>query len=234
MTDWFPSREWLESYRANLNEDDAYAAESDGWGVDFDGDFRFVLTRLPLEETALGDLPDELTADLYDRIDALPDDEFDRLRETTTPAFDERLTSVEGDDERERFQRALSEVTLADVPDVAWPALEDQIRGDLDSLLAQLETYVVDDSRVHAHLELEDGVCRRAQLVEEPSTRDVGFELEAPYETWKHLLEGADVIESVMSNEMALDGSVTRVIHYGDAAAAMGDVAGETDARYLF
>ncbi|MFC6766940.1 sterol carrier protein, partial [Natrinema soli] len=116
----------------------------------------------------------------------------------------------------------------------AWPALEDLIRGDLDSLLAQLETYVVDDSRVHAHLELEDGVCRRAQLVEEPSARDVGFELEAPYETWKDLLEGADVIESVMSNEMALDGSVTRVIHYGDAAAAMGDVAGETDARYLF
>lgn len=237
MTDWFPSREWLESYRANLNEDEAYAAESDGWGVEFDGDFRFVLTRLPLEETALGDLPDELTADLYDRIDALADDEFDRLRETATPAFEERLEAGEsGDDDsdRERFRRALSGVALADVPDVTWPALEDQIRGDLDSLLAQLETYVVDDSRVHAHLELEDGVCRRAQLVEEPSARDVGFELEAPYETWKDLLEGADVIESVMSNEMALDGSVTRVIHYGDAAAAMGDVAGETDARYLF
>lgn len=234
MTDWFPSREWLESYRTNLNEDETYAAESDGWGVGFDGDFRFVLTRLPLAETTIGELPDELTTDLSDRIDALADDEFARLRETATPAFEDRLESAEGDDERARFRRALDGVTLADVPDVTWPDLEALIRGDLDSLLEQLETYVVDDSRVHAHLELEDGDCRRAELVEDPSARDPGFELEAPYETWKDLLEGADVIESVMSNEMALDGSVTRVIHYGDAAAAMGDVAGETDARYLF
>ncbi|WP_254531443.1 sterol carrier protein [Natrinema gelatinilyticum] len=234
MTDWFPSREWLESYRTNLNEDETYAAESDGWGVGFDGDFRFVLTRLPLAETTIGELPDELTTDLSDRIDALADDEFARLRETATPAFEDRLESAEGDDERARFRRALDGVTLADVPDVAWPDLEALIRGDLDSLLEQLETYVVDDSRVHAHLELEDGDCRRAELVEDPSARDPGFELEAPYETWKDLLEGADVIESVMSNEMALEGSVTRVLHYGDAAAAMGDVAGETDSRYLF
>ena len=234
MTDWFPSREWLESYRANLDEDETYAAESDGWGVDFDGDFRFVLTRLPLAETTLGELPEELTDELFDRIDALEAAEFDRLRESATPAFEERLESAEGDGERERFRRALSEVALADVPDVTWPALEDLIRGDLDSLLEQLETYVVDDSRVHAYLELEDGDCLGAELVEDPSARDPGFELEAPYETWKDLLEGADVIESVMSNEMQLEGSVTRVLHYGDAAAAMGDVAGETDARYLF
>ncbi|MFC4438611.1 MULTISPECIES: FAD-dependent monooxygenase family protein [Natrialbaceae] len=233
MTDWFPSGEWLEEYRANLNEDDAYAAESDGWGVDFNGDFLFVLTRLPLEETTFEDLPDELTADLYDRLDALPDDEFDRLRETATPAFDERLESVEGDDGPERFRRALADVALADVPNVVWPELEELIRGDLDSLLEQLETYV-DGATVHAYLELEDGTCRRADLVEDPAACDPGFELEAPYETWTDLVEGADVIESVMSNEMGLEGSVTRVLHYGDAAAAMGDVAGETDARYLF
>ncbi|WP_306061746.1 sterol carrier protein [Natronococcus wangiae] len=233
MTDWFPSEEWLESYRANLNEDDVYAAESDDWGVDFNGNFLFVLTRLPLEETTFGDLPDELTAELYDRIDALSDDEFGRLRETATPAFDERLESVEGDDESERFRRALSDVTLADAPDVVWPELEELIRGDLDSLLAQLETYV-DDATVHAYLELEDGACRRADLVEDSAACEPGFELEAPYETWTDLVEGADVIESVMSNEMDLEGSVTRVLHYGDAAAAMGDVAGETDARYLF
>lgn len=234
MTNWFPSREWLESYRTNLNEDGTYAAESDGWGVDFNGDFLFVLTRLPLEGTTVGDLPDELTADLYDRIDALADDEFDHLRETATPAFEERLETAAGDDDRERFERALDDVSLADVPEVTWPALEELIRGDLDSLLDQLETYVVDDTRVHAYLELEDGACHRAELVAEPSAHEPGFELEAPYETWTELVEGADVIESVMSNEMSLKGSVTRVLHYGDAAAAMGDVAGDTDARYLF
>lgn len=236
MADWFPSREWLESYRTNLNEDDTYEAESDGWGVEFNGDFLFVLTRLPLEETTLEDLPDELTTDLFDRIDALEDDEFECLRETATPAFDERLESTpeEGGDERERFQQTLSDVSLAEVPDLVWPELEAYLRGDLESLLNQLETYVVDDTRVHAYVELEDGDCQRAELVEEPSARDPGFELEAPYETWTELVEGADVIESVMSNEMALDGEITRVLHYGDAAGAMGDVAGETDARYLF
>lgn len=234
MTDWFPSREWLESYRARLDNDDVYAAESEGWGVDFDGDFLFVLTRLPLEETTLEDLPDELTDGLYDRIDALDDEEFDRLRESATASFCERLESAEGEDDRARFQQALSQVTLADVPDVVWPNLEELIQGDLESLLEQLETYVVDDSRVHAYLELEDGDCRRAELVEDPSTCDPGFRLEAPYPAWTDLLEGADVIASVMSQEMALDGEITRVLHYGDAAGAMGDVAGETDARYLF
>ncbi|WP_436345013.1 sterol carrier protein [Natronorubrum sp. FCH18a] len=234
MTDWFPSGEWLASYRANLDRDETYAAESEGWGVDFDGDFRFVLTNLPLEATAFGDLPDELTDDFYARIDALSDDEFDRLRETATPAFDERLESTAGECERERFRRALSEVALADVPTVVWPELEELIRGDLASLLEQLETYVTDDMRVHAYLELEDGDCKRAELVEDPSGCDPGFELAAPYETWKELLEGADVVASVMSNEIDLDGEITRILHYGDAAGAMGDVAGETDARYLF
>ena len=234
MTEWFPSREWLESYRTNLDADETYAAESDGWGVDFNGDFLFVLTRLPLEETTIGELPDDLTDDLFDRIAGLEDDEFARLRETATPEFEERLEPVDGDDDRERFERALEGVSLADVPDVTWPELEAMIRGDLDSLLDQLETYVVDDERVHAYLELEDGDCHRAELVADPADREPGFELEAPYETWTDLVEGADVIESVMSNEMDLDGDVTRVLHYGDAAAAMGDVAGETDARYLF
>lgn len=234
MTDWFPSREWLESYRANLDADETYAAESDGWGVDFNGDFLFVLTRLPLEETTIGEVPDDLTDDLFDRIEGLDGDEFDRLRETATPAFEDRLEAVDADDDRERFERALEGVSLADVPDVTWPELEELIRGDLDSLLDQLETYVVDDERVHAYLELEDGACHGAELVAEPAAYEPGFELEAPYETWTELIEGADVIESVMSNEMDLDGDVTRVLHYGDAAAAMGDVAGETDARYLF
>ncbi|ELY95533.1 hypothetical protein [Natrialba taiwanensis] len=234
MADWFPSEEWLESYRRNLAEDDAYAAASEGWGVEFDGDFCFVLTHLPLEETTLGDLPDALTAELFDRIDALSADEFDQLRETATPAFDERFAAADGDDEQARFRRALSTVALADVPTVVWPALETHIRGDLESLLAQLEEYVVDGSTVYAHLALEDGDCERAELVADPSARDPGFELEAPYETWTELVAGADVIESVMSNEMELDGDVTRVLHYGDAAAAMGDVAGETDAQYLF
>lgn len=234
MTDWFPSEEWLESYRARLDDDETYAAESEGWGTDFDGDFLFVLEHLPLEETALGELPDDLTGELDDRIGALDDDEFDRLRETATDSFDERFASAEGSDERERFRRALYGVALADVPDVAWPELEEVLPEDLDSLLDQLETYVTDDMAVHAFLELEDGDCRDARLVSDPEAADPGFRLEAPYETWKELVKGADVIESVMSNDMDLDGSVTRVLHYGDAAAAMGDVAGETDARYLF
>lgn len=234
MTEWFPSREWLESYREQLRTDETYADASEGWGVDFDGDFLFVLTRLPLEETTLAELPDDLTDDLADRIEELPDDEFAELRESATQPVDDRMDDADGNDDRERFRQALFATTLADVPDVVWPALEELLEGDLDSLLDQLETYVTDEMRVHAHIELEDGDCLGADLVADPSAVDPGFRLEADYETWVDLVEGADVIGAVMSNEMALDGSVTRVLHYDTAAAAMGDVAGETDARYLF
>ncbi len=33
--------EWIDAYRTRLNESDAFASAAAGWGVDFDGSFRF-------------------------------------------------------------------------------------------------------------------------------------------------------------------------------------------------
>ena len=35
----FPSEDWIETYQRHLNDNDAYAAAAEGWGVGFDGDF---------------------------------------------------------------------------------------------------------------------------------------------------------------------------------------------------
>lgn len=37
----FPTEDWIRAWRRELNDNDAYAAAADGWGVGFDGDFVF-------------------------------------------------------------------------------------------------------------------------------------------------------------------------------------------------
>lgn len=231
MTDWFPSRAWLESYRENLNENDRYAAVSEGWGVDFDGDFVFVVQGLPLAETTVGELPDDLTDPLVATLAALDDGEYAALQETATDRFTDRF--AERGDGRDAFTDTLLGTALADVPEVLWPDLRAHLPTELADLLDQLERYV-EDGTVHAHLELEDGACRDVELLADPSARDAGFTLAGRYPVWKELIEGADVIGSVMSRDMRLDGSVTTVLEYDEAAAQMGDTAGETPAAYLF
>lgn len=232
MTEWFPSEEWLDEYRRNLNANERYTEASSGWGVEFNGDFLFHIRNLPLEETTMGELPDELTGEFATNLETTDDEAFDRLRETTTDAFETRFD--ERGDDREAFVETVMATPLAAVPDEMWPELRKYLPADLENLLGQLEKYVHDDSEVYVYLELEDGTCEDTELLVEPDARDPGFTLEAPYSMWKKLIEGADVIQAVLSRDMKLDGSVTTVLEYDEAAAEMGDTAGETPARYLF
>lgn len=231
MTEWFPSEEWLDEYRRNLNASEQYGETSSGWGVDFNGDFLFRIQNLPLQETTVGDLPPDLTDELVANLEATDDGSFECLRETTTEAFDARFDD-RGDD-REAFVETVLETSLADVPDVMWPELREHLPADLENLLGQLEEYVHNEE-VYAFLELEDGQCHATELLVDPEARDPGFTLAARYSKWKQLIEGADVIEAVMSRDMTLDGSITTILTYDEAAAEMGDVAGETPATYLF
>lgn len=231
MTDWFPSREWLESYRENLNEDETYAEASEGWGVDFDGDFLFVVQNLPVDETTVGELPDDLVDPLVERLASLDDEAYATLRRTATDRFEERF--AERGDDRDAFVETLLDTPLVDVPDVMWSDLREHLPADLKNLLDQMERYV-DDGTVYAYLDLEDGTCHDVELLVEPDAADPGFRLAGRYSVWKELIEGADVMESVLSRDMKLDGSVTTVLEYDEAAAAMGDTAGNTSTRYLF
>lgn len=229
MTEWFPSEEWLERYRENLNANERYAADSEGWGVDFDGDFLFVVQNLPLGETTVGDLPDDLVDPLVADVETLDDDELADLRASATDDFAARL---DGED-HEAFVETMLATPLDDVPGEVWPDLRAHFPEELDDLLGQLEAYV-DDGTAVVHVALEDGECQAIDLLADPDGVETGFELRGRYPVWKELIEGADVIESVMSRDMQFDGSVTTVLEYDDAAAEMGDTAGETPARYLF
>lgn len=232
MTYWFPSQEWLAAYRDEVNDNETYETVSEGWGVDFEGDFIFEITQLPVGETTVGELPDELSETLREDLMALPDERIEELVADASPALEERMEAIEGDP-RERLVTALLETAIEDVPDVTWPDLREEIPDDLDDLLDQLERYL-DGDTVYAYVDLYDGECREVEVLEDPEARDPGFVLSAPYPKWKELIEGADVIESVMSQDMDLDGSITKIILYPEAAQELGDTAGRTETAFLF
>ena len=232
MSEWFPSEEWLSAYRTNLNESERYVAESDGWGVDFEGDFVFEIQRLPVEETTVGEFPDELTDGLRENITSLSDERARTLVDGAPAELDERLAEQDGDD-RERLLNALLATPVVEVPDAVSSDLREELPSDLENLLTQLERYV-DDGTVRVYLDLYDGECREAVVLDPDDDCDPGFALQGPYENWKALTEGKKVMDSVLGKDLDLDGSVTKIMSYADAADEMGDVASRTDSQPLF
>lgn len=232
MTEWFPSSEWLETYRARLNENGTYDAASEGWGVDFDGDFVFEISELPVAETTIGELPDDLTASLRSELESIPDDDLSTLVDEAPAELRTRMEEREGP-VRDRFVATLLATPVEDAPEVTWPALLEHVPDELEDLLDQLERYVVDGT-VHAYLDIFDGDCRETEVLERPPERDTGFVLQGSYGEWVEILEGTDVLDAVFSQEMDLDGSVTTILGYGEAAQAMGDTATRIDTTFLF
>lgn len=231
MTEWFPSREWLGAYQTALNDNDTYREASEGWGVDFAGDFIFEITDVPVE-TTVGDLPDDLSEGLRENIESLSDEEIESLLTDTPAALDDRMAAVDGSTNRERFIEALLGTPVGDAPQVTFPALREEYPEDLDTLLDQLERYV-HDGTIYAYVDLHDGECRETEVLEDPSARNPGFGLVGPYPHWKDLLDGADVMESIFSEDLTLDGSTTTILPYADAAEELGDTAGRVDSRFL-
>lgn len=92
----YPTEQWLDEYKRHLNDSDELDEAGAGWGVDFNGDIYFVITDLPLDETTLGDLPEEAMAGLPDQLrdqladipletanDLIDDDVRDEMPETS-------------------------------------------------------------------------------------------------------------------------------------------------------
>lgn len=234
MASWFPSREWLAAYRERLNNNETYGEVSEGWGVDFEGDFIFEITELPVEETTIGDLPDSLSGTLRDNLESMAEERVEELITDAPPALEERLESKTTEQEpRERLINALFETPIEDSPAVMWPDLRTELPEDLENLLDQLERYL-DGNTVSAYIDLYDGTCPTAEVLEHTDERNAGFVLTAPYSKWNELIDGADVIEEVMSQDMDIDGSITKVILYPEAAQELGDTAGRIDTQFIF
>lgn len=109
---FYPSEAWLDEYTRLLDESDALDDLSAGVGVDFVGTIHLVIADLPLERTAVGDLPDGVldglppqvresladvpVADLPDLVDehareGLPDDARTLLQQIETNVVDGAL-----------------------------------------------------------------------------------------------------------------------------------------------
>lgn len=69
----FPSEPWLQEYKRLINEDDEYAEKSDGWGDDFNGDYIFEMTDIPVDELDRDALPDEVDQNLEEFVEETDD-----------------------------------------------------------------------------------------------------------------------------------------------------------------
>jgi len=57
----FPSSAWFDSYQDGINADDELAED---WGVDFNGDFVFTMTDMPVDDLDRDAMPDELDEEI--------------------------------------------------------------------------------------------------------------------------------------------------------------------------
>jgi putative sterol carrier protein len=60
----FPSSEWFEDYQEKVNSNEEYAEKSAGWGVDFNGDFIFKMTDMPLDDIDVDAMPEHIQDEL--------------------------------------------------------------------------------------------------------------------------------------------------------------------------
>ena len=237
MAEWFPSEEWLDAYRSNLAASERYRAESEGWSVEFEGDFVFEIRGLPTTERTLADLPDELGSRLRGSLAVMADERVADVVADPRPALAARLETVADAEpdasDRERLVDAMLGATIEEAPGLVGPDLDDVLDDDLTNLLGQLDDYV-EDGTVRVYLDLHDGAVRSAEVLEPAAEPDPGFALRGPYGHWLDLVDGADAVESVLGEALELDGSVTTLIEYADAADEMGAVANRTPAKPLF
>ena len=64
----YPTPVWLEEYAKRLNESKDLAESGKGWGVDFNGDFIFVIQNIPVEKVDVEKLPEDLKALVRDYV----------------------------------------------------------------------------------------------------------------------------------------------------------------------
>lgn len=231
---FFPTEPWLQQYHEAINADEEYAAESEGWGVDFDGAFIFHITDVPLAERTVADLPGKIVGLIDETFEGLPDERIDDI---VTAAPDDVKSAIEtrDGDVREAAHDELMGVSLDDIADWMWPALEAEVPPLLVDLIEQVDQYIVDGDTVYAYIDLYDTECREVDVITSLDERGYGFVITGEYDDWKDLVGGeAGIIDQLMGGVMDLDGDMQKVLQYSDAAVRLTDIAADTESRFLF
>lgn len=74
----------------------------------------------------------------------------------------------------------------------------------------------------YLYLDLWHGKARDAYLVEDPTTKPVAFELRAPIDTWRKVLEKKiDPIRGIISGQLKLKGNMMTVLKAPKAATEL-------------
>lgn len=231
---FFPTEPWLQTYQNAINADEAYAEQSEGWGVDFDGAFIFHISGIPLDEQTVADLPDELINLIDRRFDNLSDEE---IEEIVAAAPEDVRSDIEARDEDapKSAYTELMTVSLDDISNWIWPELEEAVPPLLVDLIDQVDQYIVEGDTVYAYIDLYDSTCREVDVVGGLDEREHGFIIHGAYDDWKDLVNGdAGIIDQLMGGVMELDGDMQKILQYSDAAVSLTDIAADTESRFLF
>lgn len=194
----YPTEQWLEAYGRALDESRALDDIASGWGVGFNGDVLLVIDDVPLADTTLGDLPDQVLADL--------------------PAD---------------IRDGISDVTLAEAPERFGETLRPSLPANVQDLLYQIETKV-HDGTIYAYVGLEGGECTGTEVLADPGSRDVGYVVKGPYQTWRRIVDGRPVASAWLNGDLAIEGNKVRLVRYGSVLQLVGDVAADVETTHLF
>jgi len=88
--------------------------------------------------------------------------------------------------------------------------------GDFMFTVEPDDTY---DQTTYLHLELYHGKSPGAALVEENQLPETEFSLNAPFSTWRRVIEGKlDPIQGMMTRQLKLKGDLMKIMRYPKAA----------------
>jgi len=88
--------------------------------------------------------------------------------------------------------------------------------GDFMFTVEPDDTY---DHTTYLHLELYHGKSPGAAIVEENQLPETEFSLNAPFSTWRRVIEGKlDPIQGMMTRQLKLKGDLMKIMRYPKAA----------------
>ncbi|MEF8881298.1 MAG: SCP2 sterol-binding domain-containing protein [Halapricum sp.] len=106
---------------------------------------------------------------------------------------------------------------------------------DGDFVLEILPDDVHDGDPLYFHLELRDGECLQASVLEDPNEVAHGYALRGDYADWKRLIQGElGIVTAVMNGTLDANGSTMRAMRYQDALVEMGETAARVDTEFRY
>lgn len=133
----------------------------------------------------------------------------------------------------ESVRDGVSDVTLAEAPGRFDETIRPSLPAVVQDLLSQIESKV-HDGTIYAYVGLEEGTCTGTEVLDEPGSRDVGYVVRGPYQTWRRIVDGRPVASAWLSGDLGIEGNKARLLRYGSVLQLLGDIAAEVETTHLF